>query len=451
MADSDFKISITADASKAVTGAQTAQEALAKVGTAGGKAGENTGKGADVASGKWKEAKKAFAELGKEFPVIGALGRVLFNPLALGAAAATYVIQRLKGDILALNESLTTSDWEGYGAVVAAQKKAMDEATLGASSFAREMERIRDATETASAAGEKLLSVFRAQMNAQDRLDAARKAMEVAQVQAGEKDPVRKQARLLEIEERYAARKRQREDETSRFELEQQRKKMINEQAAVASLDKQLEGAREKQSGLKSEAQVNEKLRVEKGRLATIEDELNKKSERHQVLKDKTWGTRSTPEQMEMKELGGQLDSLARQRDQQRGVVGRLERRAPGLIETYRGSQEAVSMLETMRRGAAERANGIAANLPTQERVAAIEGGARAEVGRMDSATRMAQAAATGQAEQGRLIEEATKQVERTGSVAKQTADALGRQGDFNAAVTEYLKRLESQMGNMRH
>lgn len=446
----NFNINITADAVKAVSEAKATQEALKQVANTSAAAGEESSKAADKATGKHQEFKKALSELGKEFPVLGALGRVMFNPIALGAAAITYAIRKLKADIAALNESLSTPEWEGYGAVVSAQKKALEEAASGASAFAREMERIRDATETASQASEKLVTVFKAQMSAQDKLDDARKRMETAQVEAGEKDPVRKQAKLLEIEERYAARKRQRADDTAKFELDQQRKKMENEQAAVETLDKQLVGAREKQQGLKSEAAINEKIRVEKGRLAAEEEDYRKKSERKEQLEGKPWAFRSTAEQWELnylnEKLGPQGDTIARQKR----FVSALEREAPGSIEAWRSGQENISMLEGMRRGAAERAGGIAANLPTQERVAAIESQARNEGGRMDSVARLAQAAARGGAEQERLAEEAAKQYERTGQFSRQTVEMWKRQTDLNEQLLANQKRLESQLANQR-
>lgn len=447
----DFQIKITADASKAVAEAKLTQDALKQVAKSGTQAGAETADAAEKSKGKHNELKKSLQEIGKEFPIVGAVGRLMFNPIALAAAALTIGLQRIRQDVANLNEALTTSTWEGYGSAVKAQGKALEEASMGAAQFAREMERIRDATETASKASENLTTVFKAQMNAQDKLDSAHKALEIAQVEQGEKDPVKKQGRLLEIEERYAARKRQRDQEADDFELAQQRKKMESEQAAVGRLDKQLEGAREKQKGLKSEAQVNEELAVAERTLTKITEERDKKSERHQQLKDMSWARRSTPQEWEMNELGGQLGSLDAQVAAQRGIVGKLKGNAPDDINAWRGSQENISMLEGMRRGASDRANGIAANLPTQTAVRNIEADTRQQVGTMESATRFAGAAARGAAEQDRLVEQATQQVERTGRVARQTADALGRQAQFNDAVTDFMRRVESQVARLRN
>jgi hypothetical protein len=62
----------------------------------------------------------------------------------------------------------------------------------------------------------------------------------------------------------------------------------------------------------------------------------------------------------------------------------------------------------------------------------------------------VSQAAAQAQTEQSQLLREATRQIESTGSVARQTAEMLSRQSDLNEVFAREIKRLESVIGNLR-
>jgi hypothetical protein len=445
MADErEFKVKITVDAAGATAGSAQAAAALTEMGGKGSEANKAIAAETEKVIGKKAQSLKALRELGREFPILGALGRLAFNPLALAAAGVTMLFQRLKQDIANLEQSLTASTWETYGGVLAAQNKALSDASQGASAFAGQMERLLTATQNASTAGERLVTVFKAQMSAQDQVDSARKALELARVEASGKGPVQKQMAVLEIEERYAARKRARDEQTSKFEIEQQRRKMEGEGAAAQALGKQLETARNQQQGLESEAAITEKLRVEKGRLATITDEEEKKSARHQELVDKGWAFRSTPQQMEMNELAGQLDSLSAQKYQQQGIVGRLEAAAPKGISRWRQSEEAIKSLEGLQRGAAERGLGIAANLATQEQVAGIESGARAQVGSLGALADSTQALSRAR-ESAKKDESAILKAVTTGTGF--SAEALRQMEENTTLVGELTKRVRELEG----
>ncbi|HOC57901.1 MAG TPA: hypothetical protein PKI20_19940 [Verrucomicrobiota bacterium] len=143
--------------------------------------------------------------------------------------------------------------------------------------------------------------------------------------------------------------------------------------------------------------------------------------------------------------------ALERLRSAQQRRVGRLEAEAPAGIEAWRAGQENIERLRGMEKGARERALGIRGMLPTQEAVAGIESGARAEAGLYESATRAAGAAARGQESSRALVESVARQVEETGAVAAQTARILDRQLEHNAAMSERMKRLEGQISNLRN
>ncbi|HRV30518.1 MAG TPA: hypothetical protein P5169_02325 [Kiritimatiellia bacterium] len=439
----DFQLRIRVDASEAVEGGRSAAEALGAMGAAGQKSQAQIAAGAKEATGSSRELRTVFRQLAREFPLLGMVGRALFSPLALGAAVATYAIRRLREDLQRLNEALTASAWRDYGSVVEAQREKLTAASLAADAHAAAMERLRAATQTASDASARLMDVYRARMSAEDRLDEARKRLESARVEATERDPVRRAEKLAEIEERYAARRRAREEEAKRFELAEQYRKAANEEVAARRAGREAEAARAAQAGLRSEAEITARLGVEKERLAQISEELEAKEARLEELRGMGWARRSTPQQMEMESLADQVEALGRQRELQRGIVGRLSARAPGEIAAWRRAGARVEMWEGAERGALERAIGIRAMLPTQEAVAGIESRARTAEAGLERGARIYGVTSEARQSYERLLSEITSTLERGNGVNAALLDKLRQYG-------ERIATLEGQVKNLR-
>lgn len=443
MAEGEVQLRIRADASQVLAAGREAAEAVKSAGTAGAGANEAVAEGAKKATGAKQQLRQSLQLLAREFPLLGLAARALASPLTLGAAAAGLAIQRLRGDLERLNEALTASAWRDYGSVVEAQREKLTAASLAADAHADAMERLRAATENASQASSRLLDVYRARMSAEERLDEARKRLESARVEATERDPVRRAEKLAEIEGRYAARRRAREEEGKRFELSEQYRKAANEEAAARRAGREAEAARAAQAGLRSEAEVTARLAVEKERLAQISEELEAKQARYEELRSKGWALRSTPEQMEMEQLGVQVESLYAQREMQRGIVGRLSARAPGEIAAWRRAGARVEMWEGAERGALERAIGIRAMLPTQEAVAGIESRARTAEAGLERGARIYGVTSEARQSYERLLAEITSTLERGNGVNAALLDKLRQYG-------ERIATLEGQVKNLR-
>jgi len=390
------------------------------------------------------EIQQALSKLSREFPVAASAAKALFSGIGGAAMLAAWGFKKLQGDIENLMAALEPSQWATYGSVVAARKADFEAAATGAAGFARELEQTKLMAESASAASEKLVTVFKARQSAQEKVDAAAKDLELARA-GGIKDPVQRAQAVLEIENRYAERSRRRQEETANFERNEQHRKIGNERIAVEMLDKQLEGAREKQKGLKSEGEVTEEIKVARDRLNTINNEYITKQERFEALKGKGWAFRSTPEQMEMEQLGGQLDSLFAQRQAQQGIVGSLEAGAPGAIGKWRSSAEHIQMLEGMRRGAGERLGGMISNLPTSEALFGIESGARSAVGNLEDRSRL-QTAANQAAANASQAEAATQAaIEKGAGASMTTLNLMISFAQLQADIERRMKQLESR------
>jgi hypothetical protein len=114
---------------------------------------------------KKKELKEILHKLGAEFPLVAEAAKTFLNPLTAAVSIAAIYIQKLARDIKQMQESLEISEWEGYGRVIAEQKKSFEQAALGAESFKRQLKSVKDAATTASEASEKLMTIHKAMLN----------------------------------------------------------------------------------------------------------------------------------------------------------------------------------------------------------------------------------------------------------------------------------------------
>lgn len=406
-----------------------------------------------IGTEKAVNSKRQLAEvikgLGREFPVLGAVGRIALNPIVAAVTLAAMGFRKLKGDIEHLNAALSTPEFEGYAAVVAAQRKAAQDAAIAVEAHAAAVERLARAESTASEAAERTMTVFKAQMTAEDRLDQARKNVELSRAH-GEADPVKRAAKELEIEERYASRKLQREERTRNFERTEQYRKLANEEIAAQMAGSALEKALERQKSLKSEAEITEQIRIEKANLAKTDEDLQAKQERRYGLLQIPWALRSTAQEHEIGYLGQQIEQGGAVRSQQARLVGRLEAAAPGRIAAARAASGAVQALEQTQMGAIQRAEGIRGMLPTQEAVWSTEARASRGVAAMETLSRTQGALNEGRTQEAQLARSIHQGIVQRNSETEAMIRSLDLQQNVNDALEQRLRKLERQAANLR-
>lgn len=435
MADEEFRIRITGDAADLQQASQAGATSLRNLEEAAKPAAEATGE----IGMKGRDLKKVLAELGREFPILGTLGRVALNPIALAVAAATALFARLKQDIAELEEALATTEFERYGE---AATKALRGGADGAGAMRRELEGIRLAAEQAAGASERLLTVYQARQSAEERLDAARKKVELARAGRIE-DPLKRAEAEAEIEGRYAARARQRAEERTRFELAEQHRRLANEQIAERMLSQRLEAA---QARNEEAARIEARLVEERKRLAAINEDIVAKQEKLEKLEpfDKT-SPGGTIRRVEIDSLRQQLEQLGALRTQQERYIGLLEVRKPAAV-----SPEYISLLEQMRSGAAARASGIAGMLPTQMAVAGIESAARRQVGGLEDLARVHAVSAQITQQRAQLAERIISTLESGRGLDQALMDRLAAIHQREAAMLQRINTLESQVAGLR-
>lgn len=400
-------------------------------------AATKTAEGTEKVLGKKKDLKEILHKLGEQFPVAAAAAKSFLNPLTAAVVLASIYIQKLSKDIENLHANIETSEWEGYGKVVEAQKKSFEDAALGAASFARQLHSVQVAAQSASDQAEKLMQIHKAQLSAQESVDEAQKRVDIERVKAGKNDPVREAQLLLEIEQKYATKKKGRADQEANFEISESKRKLANEEIAGHLIDGQIAKLEKRLETLKSESALTEQQRIEKENLGKTETELQTKQARVDELIKKGGPARIGLSSAQLAELGileSQIPDLDKLRGNKSAYVSRVEAdRLPKLNE-LRSTSEELERLKSERLGVAARANGIRGTLPTQEALARIATGERNSLFNLDSQSRGIPVAAQNvETQQGKDI-----------LAASATADKLARGGSASGADQQFLVQLSS-------
>jgi hypothetical protein len=357
----DFKINITADATKAVAEAKSTQEALKQVGSAATAAGNEGSRAASNAAKGNKELKQVIQQLTREFPVLGAAARLVVHPVVAAATIGATAFTFFRDQITKFEAGLSDTQWGSY-----AKKAGL---------AAEQVREVASAAKEAEQASARLMDVFNAQQSAEQKLAEARKRVEVAKAN-GEQDPVKRAQKLLEIENRYAAEELQRDERGRNFKITQQeeRAKKLREDAARMGAEEKKWVDISKRVGSPEEAK--KELEEWKKR----RDETTKERIKQEETFDEMYGGGWKRFKYEMiPGYGDQMWSAMEQRDQlraQEAYFDKIIADREQQLGIATKADERVGALRANRQEATASAGGIEAMLPTQRAVAGIESGA---------------------------------------------------------------------------
>lgn len=329
--------------------------------------------------GAHKALHNAMHLITQQAPILGLAFRAAMSPVTAVIMAAIYAFGRLKEDINQLNASLSTASLDGYTKKVEALKASIEAAKAEFAAFQREMARAATKKDTASEGSERYLNEMKANAAAREDLAEAQKKNELDKTKEI-KDPEARAAAEANIEKRYGEAKRKRTDENSIRERAELHRRIALEEHDQREAAVKLVEARKKQDALGTEEGVNSEIETSKGRVAAIDKEIAEKKARHDELAGMSWLTRSTPQEHEMDYLAEQIKQAEATKAQQQALLRKQESARPDKINQIRAAGEGVTELEGVERGAADRANALRREMPSRDRVAGIESGARAGV-----------------------------------------------------------------------
>jgi hypothetical protein len=381
--------------------------------------------------------KGVIMQLTQEFPLLRQAGLLAINPVVAAASIGAMTFGFLRSKIAEIEQSIETSNWEGYGSRAAA---GMDLAKRATESFKGAVDELTKAQTEAEAAGERLRDVFNAQLSAEERRDEAAKRLETEQAR-GIEDPVERQRKLLEIEDRYSAKSLEREERKRNFEVDRAQKKVAEQKDAAAVMDKQLATLQDNQARLGDPEDIAKQLKAVEENYDKTSKEFVQKTERREALNELlSQGPGSPMQYQELAALGEQIPILWQEREL-------LQRRIPRLKERQSlasANLSALGLVQQNRATLQQRIDGAEGMLPTQMAVAGIQGGAAQDAARMDSRSRLTAAANDTrdaiQKTQGQL----EQTLEASGAVSQTTLRLLER---YRAQLEDYERRIRALEG----
>lgn len=383
MADREVRYRIVGDASSAVDASRQAATGLDQLANKT----RDAGREAEKTSFSHRDMHRAMHAVGEKAPEVGLALKGMASAPAAGLAGLLILLEQTKQGIDNLNKSLTASEWDT--SKIDGIEKALANATIEAAKFSRELESAAKAQQTIAEKAEAVAKIHSAEGSALDKVREEQKKFELAQTESIQ-DPQLKKQKQAEIELRYAMDKNRRGEADARFKTNEAHRQIANEEFFQAHNASQIEAARHHLAGLGSEKDVDSKIETEKSRLEKTDKEIDEKQKRFDELQAKPWLRRSTPEQTEMNYLGQELEQLQSLRSQQRGLVRRLEQRRPGQVIAIQSAQAELSSLESEQTASVQRTRRLRSDLPTQERIAGIEGGAGSQISAIDMASQLA-------------------------------------------------------------
>jgi hypothetical protein len=421
--------------------------ALKDQGEAGKAAMEEIRAATDKTTGSTKHLKEALSRLAMDYPQLAAIGRNSLTGTGAALTALGLGFALVRKEIEDFNATLQEVPWDGF--------------TKGASGASEEVRQVRDLAKEAAEHSERLADVFNARQSAEERMDAARKRLELSQARAIA-DPTERAAAELEIENRYALRGAQREQRARDFKLQEQERRaaeLLEKRNKLGSSLNELmamQGAVGKPEDLEKwlkyqEERLNGKdgKGGERGALVAIEEKI---AELQSKLESLPADADSDPiTRVRRAAAMTELEQLQSNRESQAAVVNQLQFGQRGIRETRQRLEDArllqsrIGLLQPAYENVNQSYNGIQGMLPTQRAVAGIEGQAAREALSAETRERMTRAGADAQQNTEKLVRSLVDAIEgEKGNQASILAE-LQRWKDWQGTIEKQIEGLRNR------
>lgn len=396
----------------------------------------------EKAVAKTGDFRKVVQNLTREFPLLGRAAMLFANPITAAAGLAAVAFGFLRSKIAEFEEGLKQTEMEPYA------KKVEDVAV--------KLRAVRDAAKDAADASSRLMDVFNAQQSAEEKVDAARKRLEIARAQ-GEQDPVKRAARMLDIEGRYGQQEIARAERGRQFRLTEQYRRYTNLAAAGSSMDVEMDRIRGRLRKIGSPKNLQSDVETDERNLKAAESDMVAKEE---LAAAHGLEALSVPAALpggfgtavgsifsaSSIQTSKQAISLMSQRDlRQRQLNSRRARLAESQQLTARLGQ-----LEEQRARVSEASGEIAAGLPSQLAIAGIERRAARDTFGLEGAARLAEGLNQGKERQGQLQQKMVETVESGNRLTEEMITQQQRQATFNAEAARRLSTLEARINALK-
>lgn len=468
----EFQIKITGDASGLVEASKKAESALGGI-----------EKATEGSAERSKELKKVLGELGREFPILGTLGRAAMNPIIAVAGLATMAFTHAKKALddwnAAMDEAQKRAASADFAQGMAARADAARDAASGTAAFGTEL---RNALETEDDFAKKTqtaidkLHEFR---NAQTEVSSAAEAADMAAIDAAQKTGSLSEVEAIsargKVRERYREERLLAQKKAEEEEIRLREEELRQAEADLPRQAQQAEQAKQLRDTLKGRLAQAEKDLVEGRKKLTEYNEEVAKALDKQAKAENAMAAANRAEgpygdmmrQSAARGLGAAQEEASRvvaQRDAQAGLNVRNQRTILDIQGAWLPSAENdAAARRSAALGTAARISSIEHDLPIHREALGIrQEGRRAVAGfqaEADAYGRMATLGSlrTSQAgredailrriasemKQGGISGETIQALQEVVAIQKQAADAIQR-------VRQEVAQVGQQMRNLR-
>lgn len=224
---------------------------------------EKLGKQVASTTSKKQELQKAMTELGREFPILGTLGRAAMNPIIAAVGLATLAYQQATKALDEWNRKMDEAQRKAaspdFREGMLANAAAAQEAARGTREFGAALDAATSSEDSFTRKTQTAIDKLREFNTAQAEVDDAAQGLELARVDAAQKGG--KLTDEQAIVARYGIRQRY-------TKLKEERRRQAEDQE-IALLEKELAQSKEAMPALQKEAETAKQRRdVLQGRLA---------------------------------------------------------------------------------------------------------------------------------------------------------------------------------------
>ncbi len=473
MAEADFKVKISVDASSAVSGAQQTSAELGKIGEAGKKAWQDNAEGADKAAGSTKNISDALKGLGREFPILGQVGRLALNPLALAVAGIAYAFglakQKLEEWNAALDAMAARNAQKDFLPGIEAKVAALQDAAASGAAF---QESLRGMGEAEDAFAKKVglaIDKLREFVTAQAEVRSAEEARDLARVNLQEKEGKLTGAQAIVaragIREQYRSRREQDQTAAENAELALKESELAHARAQAPALEQEAEKKRAEAAKLRAaQAQARADLpeaqkaleEAEAAKTTALEkaDEARAKAARMQGLGPGFGGQLATglaegeaaaAAQRAMEDY----DRARRRVDQNKQALEEIPVLGAGVFSEEKLAESRATKNAARILDLEDQTGRLRGTLPIRQAGRAEAGRLAGETTRMETQRALQDQLNRGRQDEARLQSGVTRSVESGSAVTEAMLEALKKVVNQNQEVQREIQRLGSQVSSL--
>jgi hypothetical protein len=471
MADREFKIKLTGDATELQSSAKQGASALNEVAQASQEDSRNTAelaKKTEFLTLKKGELKKIVRELSRDFPEAGMAARAMLNPIVFAFTGAisifAYAKQKLEEWNKEMDEVAASNARSNLIAGIQAQKQAFSEGAAAASNFAQSLQAIATAVDKIKKAIDHDFSKLHEITQGQSGINSAAEARDLAmidwQVKSGKLSEPQGTIARADVRERYARMQDDLKTKSEQEELRLHQSELEARTKAAPELASSESSARALRDDMAAKlARAKTDLPTGKQSLTELQAKLEKRLDELDFAQADFEKVRNTEDKPSIYATRKNLDAAkakAEEAQQARDLQRTTNSRNESFIQDAEANgmpyaQSRLNTAETSLRTNTERIRSLSDTIPDEREMDGYRQTARSAAGNLRYQTGRIESGSQLQEQRNQLEQQMDRLTESGKGINVTMIDSLKKliklQQDNNDALKDFDKRIGSLEG----